>query len=371
MRKQLVKILQLLDGTPAVYGKRQTGQSVVELALVTPILIILFAGLVEIGWFANNYLTLLDVTRAGARRATTLQDALSPLSWNNESSYVNYSTDPVSLSYLAPELRMPYFNDVGTAQRAREEFERARFRACGERAFYNEIICTMIASMDPLDFRNNGVDDIIVSAFSLARVDASRNAAWLGPNRPYPGQDIPQMAVVGRYPTNANECDVIESAPGSGAFVPSPLEPRDPFDFNENGYRDIRPQNDIVDGVNDFTELGGFDTRLVDITLAEKQVGFAWFGHHRIPGTACTGSEWTMAEIEQLVNLPNYEMTNDERRDRMPSQGLVMVEMYWQHDLLLRIPIFAPVFTILGDDTTIYVWAAFPLPSTEPYIIFP
>ena len=43
----------------------------------------------------------------------------------------------------------------------------------------------MIASMDPLDFRNNGVDDIIVSAFSLARVDASRNAAWLGPNRPY------------------------------------------------------------------------------------------------------------------------------------------------------------------------------------------
>jgi len=59
----MVKIIQLLDGTPAVYGKRQSGQSVVELALITPILIILLAGLVEIGWFANNYLNLLDVTR--------------------------------------------------------------------------------------------------------------------------------------------------------------------------------------------------------------------------------------------------------------------------------------------------------------------
>ncbi len=65
MRTFIKKIIQLLDGTPSVYGKRQSGQSVVELALITPILIVLLAGLVEIGWFANNYLNLLDVTRAG------------------------------------------------------------------------------------------------------------------------------------------------------------------------------------------------------------------------------------------------------------------------------------------------------------------
>ena len=88
MRASFVKLIQVLDGTPAVYGKRQSGQSVVELALITPILIILLAGLIEIGWFANNYLSLLDVTRAGARRGAVLQDQQSPLFWDNKGSYV-------------------------------------------------------------------------------------------------------------------------------------------------------------------------------------------------------------------------------------------------------------------------------------------
>ncbi|MBK8028832.1 MAG: pilus assembly protein [Chloroflexi bacterium] len=64
MLRTLAKIVQILDDTPAIYGERRKGQSVVELALVTPILIILLAGLIEVGWFANNYLTLLDVSRA-------------------------------------------------------------------------------------------------------------------------------------------------------------------------------------------------------------------------------------------------------------------------------------------------------------------
>jgi hypothetical protein len=51
MRKVLRKILEILDGTPAVYGKQKgwNGQSVVELSLVTPILIVLLMGLAEIG----------------------------------------------------------------------------------------------------------------------------------------------------------------------------------------------------------------------------------------------------------------------------------------------------------------------------------
>src|SRR3954469_20647530 len=88
MRNFIRKIIQLLDGTPAVYGKRQAGQSVVELALITPILIILLSGLIEIGWFANNYLNLLDVSRVGARRGAVLQDQKSPLFWQNKYSYV-------------------------------------------------------------------------------------------------------------------------------------------------------------------------------------------------------------------------------------------------------------------------------------------
>ena len=43
------KIFRILDGTPAVYGQYSRGQSLVELALVTPLLIVLLMGLAEIG----------------------------------------------------------------------------------------------------------------------------------------------------------------------------------------------------------------------------------------------------------------------------------------------------------------------------------
>mgnify|MGYP001220237202 CR=1 FL=1 len=41
MHRLMKKILEILDGTPAEYGIRSRGQSMAELALVTPILIVL------------------------------------------------------------------------------------------------------------------------------------------------------------------------------------------------------------------------------------------------------------------------------------------------------------------------------------------
>ncbi|MBK8031962.1 MAG: hypothetical protein IPK17_21270 [Chloroflexi bacterium] len=35
------------------------------------------------------------------------------------------------------------------------------------------------------------------------------------------------------------------------------------------------------------------DVPAASLANAEKQVGFALFGNHRITGTACVGSEWT------------------------------------------------------------------------------
>ena len=59
MRGRLRRLLAVLDGTPT--GTR--GQSLVELTLTLPILLVMLMGLTEIGWYANNYLTLLDVVR--------------------------------------------------------------------------------------------------------------------------------------------------------------------------------------------------------------------------------------------------------------------------------------------------------------------
>ncbi len=66
-------------------------------------------------------------------------------------------------------------------------------------------------------------------------------------------------------------------------------------------------------------------------------------------------------------------MNSTVRKSYLPSQGLILVEMYWEHEMLLKIPILSPVFTAVGNEDgkmVIDVWAAFPLSSTEPYIIF-
>jgi len=405
MRTFMTKIIQLLDGTPAVYGKRQAGQSVVELALITPILIILLAGLVEIGWFANNYLTLLDVTRAGARRGAVLQDQKSPLFWDNKYSYVPnamlLAQNPAATLYqmTSGQVTLP----DGTLRDDGTDTDRWTYRwmpadstvpgntgiqACDPnyvtRFFYNEVICTMITTMDPLVMnQSNGIDDIIVSGFALQQVDATAHHEWLAPNF---DPTIPQVVVAGRYPSNANECDVQNQ--GGMVMISRPGdENRDPFDINGNGKRDIaapdtpNPAN-AYEVAGPFTELAGYDAEVTNSARegdAEKQVGFSLFGNHKIPGTYCVGSEWTLSQVEQLMNLSNYQPTTwgdptKPQEDYYPSQGLILVEIYWEHEMLLKIPVLSPVFTAVGNaqgKMVINVWAAFPLGSVEPHIIFP
>lgn len=397
MQKLLVKIVQILDGTPVVYGERRRGQSVVELALITPILITLLAGLVEVGWFANNYLTLLDVSRAGARRGTVLQDSQSPLFWDNRGSLVPqayFDGQPNGNNFKTD------YNLNGLTGETATNRQQVRFHptlnpnGCqfSNRSFYHEVVCVMIGSLDPLRMTpENGVDDIIVSGFSVENVDASRGNAWLGTLgtdwRPV-AANVPQLVVVGRYPTNANECDVLWDGVGT-PNIAATWEPRDPFDFNYSGVPDV---DDLADesypmtdpnringfGQNDFDEIAGFDLRGTTLLNREKQIGFVLFGNHRIEGTACVGSEWTMQRVSELVNLDDsFDLNNFSDPDvvaarrMIPGQGIILVEIFWQHRLLLNIPLLSPVFVALGSErTTISVWAAFPLPTVEPFIVF-
>ncbi|NUQ02679.1 MAG: pilus assembly protein [Anaerolineae bacterium] len=389
MRAILKKLLQVLDGTSAEYGQRQAGQSMVELALVTPLLIILLAGLVEIGWFANNYLSILDVTRAGARRGTALVDQQSPIAdaWFREFSFVPWSKldAPYQMAYTAAEDALLLEIPPKSKDTYRERYRwnavdaAAGTGACDttsvDRLFYNEVICTMLISLEPLSLdEDNDIDDIIVTGYAVENVDPRTFSGWLPVDRPVAG-DVPQLVVVGRYPAETNECDVAETSPGVYAVVPR--ESRDPFDFNDNNQWDQREATLVLDSSNDFTEHGDpgdFDAPAGTVAAAEKQVGFSLFGNHKIPDTACVGSEWTMRRIEDLVNLPNYEILDNDARTMIPGQGISLVEMYWEHEMLLKIPVLSPVFTAVGNDEgkmIIYVWAAFPLPAVEPFIVFP
>jgi Flp pilus assembly protein TadG len=49
--------------------RNERGQAMVEFALVLPILMALLLGIIQFGIVFNNYITLTDATRAGARQA--------------------------------------------------------------------------------------------------------------------------------------------------------------------------------------------------------------------------------------------------------------------------------------------------------------
>jgi Flp pilus assembly protein TadG len=61
--------------------QNQKGQAFVEFAIVLPILLLLVFGIIQFGILFNNYLTLTDAVRAGARQAAvsrTLSDQVGP-----------------------------------------------------------------------------------------------------------------------------------------------------------------------------------------------------------------------------------------------------------------------------------------------------
>jgi hypothetical protein len=404
MRKLINTIIQILDGTPTVYGKGQLsrGQSVAELALVTPILIVLLMGLAEIGWFANNYLILLETTRVGARYGTVQNGDTSPLSWDTD------TTSLLSLSSYAPE---PFPNSDPDVK----DFQ-IRSRNCDiiaspdtpqYKGFFNLLACIMLQSMDPLPFRSpeydyniipplkkkagNAIDDIVVSAFALQTINpadvptAPENwkATLTTPIGTIPTtfdatvpSNYAQTVVVGRWPKNTNQCTYDVSG------NPKQLE-RNPFDYLQNGKRDFitgDKRNPPLPATTDnilYYELSDFTPfKAGTASTYQGQRGYAWTGAHIVSGTGnkCVGSEWNLDRIQKLFNVPNYVGLDpakaQEQRQFLASQGVVLVEMFWKHELLLKNPVFNPVFIAMGNNTTLSVWAMFPVPAVEPRITF-
>src|SRR6188508_2295018 len=58
--------------------RNQQGQSMTEFALVLPILALLLFGIVQFGLVFNNYLTLTDAVRSGARKAAVSRHRPNP-----------------------------------------------------------------------------------------------------------------------------------------------------------------------------------------------------------------------------------------------------------------------------------------------------
>jgi len=455
-----------------------------ELALITPLLAILVAGAVEVGWYTNHWLTLLEVTRVGARSATFLTDELSPIEWNNDASvvpaiqvelmnvsgttsinratnardcesYAGYgfytyiscltqsSLEPLSLnldvvdpidadSEAVEENESKFAIDPANQQcikdypEPRDAAQQAAFDACYDPALDRDLLLS-----SNRDVKSH--DDVVISVFVIQNVNNARYTSLYGNGTPRyvdytpaqneidPESDIykvtydlnnsgggggassreyppgRQNIVVGRYPSNANECtqkgtnvdnDQMMTAADLGFEI-------DPFDYldMDNGLVTKR----TYAGEEYTLELTDIDGGSLADNTPEYQRGFATTGQHRVddPNVFCYGSEFTIAEVERLINMPGFispdlynapdSATNpvgyaawvsdvyasqDERAFFEP-QGMTLVEVFWEHDMLLNFGFFRPLKEAYGDgDIVIALWSAFPLPSAAPNILY-
>lgn len=58
--------------------KEEQGQTLVEFALVVPLLLVVLFGIIQFGAVYNDYVTLTDATRVGARKAAVSRHSATP-----------------------------------------------------------------------------------------------------------------------------------------------------------------------------------------------------------------------------------------------------------------------------------------------------
>ena len=315
MRRYFRSLLRTLDGAPPVNPspRARRGQSLVEMTLIMPILLVMLLGLIEIAWLANHFLILMDVTRSAARFGATGD----PLDWidgeehylermdcNTEigGSYADYPDNHVYLP-VTDRSHLPGLFWDGSE---------------GPIGYFDGVACAAVQNMAPLVF-DTAQDDVVVSVFAFVVENFGSGD---------------EVRVTGRFPARQNECN---------------NEVYDPFDVNRNGSYDPREdQFRMYDGVE---ELGPSDND-------ENVRGYVLTGHHHVSDAAgCIGSEFSTQEIEDLLNgASSLENTYT------PNNGLLLVEVFWHHRQLLQMR----WFTAIGDNFELHVWSMYPVTAVEP-----
>jgi Flp pilus assembly protein TadG len=78
--------------------KHERGQTMVEFAIVLPVLALLLFGVIQFGIAFNNYISLTDAVRAGARKAAVSRDSSDPV--GDATNAVRSSAGGLDLSQL-------------------------------------------------------------------------------------------------------------------------------------------------------------------------------------------------------------------------------------------------------------------------------
>ena len=112
VREMLQKVFSLFRKTDIqrpLKKRKSTGQSMVEFALLLPVLLMLFSGMIEFGFMLNTYLSLLDATRQGARFYSNSNPFLLDTGTNTIVDDLNFSPNCANyvLTILDPSLATP------------------------------------------------------------------------------------------------------------------------------------------------------------------------------------------------------------------------------------------------------------------------
>jgi hypothetical protein len=313
MRATLRRVLAVLDGAPT--GTR--GQSLVELTLTLPILLVMLLGLTEIGWYADHYLTLLDVVREAGRFGSTKD----PMQWpdGDEKHYQRMDCEELETNYD----KKPFENNTSPPgpDLSAWGYTPGQDRTMG---YYDGVACSVIGNMAPLEF-NDQTDDIVVSVFSFFVLNRGTPSA--------------QVRIYGRYPARANECQNDDQY--------------DPFDWNHDGL-----------GGSANEDPGLFDSGWDNVR------GYVFRGNHQMDYGApvkCLGSEFSTADVQNMLDFQG-DADRARKIDRVRNSGLILVEVFWDHHQLFGLPWFN--FGPLENAQTIHVWAFFPVSAAEPDINF-
>jgi Flp pilus assembly protein TadG len=95
----------------------EDGQALVEFALVLPLLVLVLFGVIQFGIAFNNYVTLTDAVRAGARSAAVSRFATSPGAEAEDAvrdAAVNLDQDKLSVTVTSSWNRGEDVRVVGT-----------------------------------------------------------------------------------------------------------------------------------------------------------------------------------------------------------------------------------------------------------------
>ena len=68
--QQLQEVLTARCPSSQYPSRRRRGSTLLEFALIVPILVVMLLGIIEFGWLVKNHLTIANATREGARAAS-------------------------------------------------------------------------------------------------------------------------------------------------------------------------------------------------------------------------------------------------------------------------------------------------------------